>query len=159
LNGATFNNQSGATFTIENDESISSGGPIGTINNAGTFTKTTATGDTTIDAVFNNTGAMTVSDGTVTLEEGGSSTGTFTAAAAGTLEFSGGVHTLQAPSSVGGAGTVLISAGEVDVLCAAGGYAVTGTTTITTSANGSGVANFLTTSSSATLNVFNNATL
>ena len=52
-------------------------------NNAGTFTKTTATGSSYANVAFNNTGTTTITTGTMNLNGGGTSTGSFAAAAAG----------------------------------------------------------------------------
>jgi hypothetical protein len=100
--GAVFNNQAGASFTVQTDQPIFNiQGAAGVINNAGTFTKNTTTGTTTVTGVaFNNTGTVTVSSGKLALDGGGTSSGSFHAASAA-LDFGGGVS-LGAAATVSG---------------------------------------------------------
>jgi hypothetical protein len=130
--GAVFNNEAGASFTVNCDAGIFPSGAIGMFTNAGTFTKAAGTGTTTLDVVFNNTGTVNVASGTVLLESGGSGGGTFAAASGTTLTFGGGIFNLDAAPSttvISGAGSVLFSAsGETDV---AGIYNITGGTSVT----------------------------
>jgi hypothetical protein len=115
--GAVFINSSGATFTIQTDETIyNNGGATPSISNAGTITKNTTSGITTIEVPFTNTGAVNVSSGTVTLTAGGSDTETLAAASGATLNFDGGAFTITGSSaSLGGAGTIEISGGTVSI--------------------------------------------
>jgi hypothetical protein len=82
------------------------------------------TGTARLSEVIHNQGTVEVSSGTLTLRAGGSSPGVFSVVAPGTLDFGGGVHTLEAGSSVSGSGTVSASYGTVDVH---GAFALTGT--------------------------------
>jgi hypothetical protein len=135
-NGAVFNNQSTGTFTLMNDQGFLAFGLTSTVNNAGTFTKSPSTNTTEIDAVFNNTGAVNVSSGTLYLAGGGLSSGTFAVASGATLKFGGFFTLLASGSSVSGAGAVVFANGTADV---EGSYSTTGATSVT-----GGTVNFLT---------------
>lgn len=108
------------------------------ITNRGTFRKSggVGTSNTSIDPVFNNapTAAVDVTSGTLSLNGGGNSGGTFTVAANSTLQFGGGTHLLDAASTISGAGTNRISAGSVVL---GGAVSVTGGITVS-----GGAANF-----------------
>jgi uncharacterized repeat protein (TIGR01451 family) len=107
-NGAVFNNLPGATLDIQNDLRL--GGFLGgtdTFNNQGTLTRSVATGTFTIFAAFNNTGAVTVNTGTLTLANDSTSTGSFTVT--GTLHLSGGTHNFNAASTVTGSGSLILN--------------------------------------------------
>jgi hypothetical protein len=99
--GATFNDESGTTSGI----GLIISGTTGTVNNAGTWEKTSSTGTSTISAIFNNTGTsgnlanVAVATGILDLSNGG--TDVFTSySGAGTIEFGGGTRTLDANSSI-----------------------------------------------------------
>ena len=81
--------------------------------------------------------------GTLSLNSGGDSRGSFNAAVGGTLNFGGGPAVLEAASGVTGAGTVGFSAGTTSVN---GSYVVTGTTAIS-----GGEVDFNSTASSVTI--------
>ncbi len=99
-------------------------------NNAGTFRKSTGTGTTTVDVAFNNTGAVDVQSGTLSLSAGGSSVaGTFTSA--GTLDFSG-AWTTDAATTISTLDGRFSGAGNKDI---AGSYTSSGATTF----SGSGI--------------------
>ncbi|MBI2206185.1 MAG: hypothetical protein HYU41_20320 [Candidatus Rokubacteria bacterium] len=106
---ATLTNTS--TFTIAGDLDIASDGSGATFTNAGgaTLEKSTGTGVATIGSdpgavTFNNDGTVQVKAGTLRLQDGGTHSGSFTGA--GTLEFSGGTHTLTGISIVTTSGVV-----------------------------------------------------
>jgi hypothetical protein len=104
-NGATFNNN--GTFDVQSNVNFFAvGGATPTFNNSGTFRKSAGTGTTSIGAVFNDTGTVDVLAGTLALTNGGADSGAFTVAAGATLNFAGGVHDLDAASSIIGDGTV-----------------------------------------------------
>ncbi|HEV8199575.1 MAG TPA: MopE-related protein, partial [Candidatus Polarisedimenticolia bacterium] len=90
------------TWDIQNDRimSISSGGTTTFVNN-GTVRKTAGIGATSIFAAMNNASLVdiTVPGGTLGLDGGGTSTGSFTGSAGTTLRF-GGAATLDAGSSI-----------------------------------------------------------
>jgi hypothetical protein len=99
------------------------GGPR-TIYNVGLFRRTGAGGVSEIAEVFNNTGTVEVDSGTLSLQGGGSNSGTNAATGTATLNFSGGTHTLGASSWIRGDGTVGCSGGTVNF---SGTGAMTGT--------------------------------
>jgi hypothetical protein len=135
-NGAIINNLANGTFTVNNNQSFTSSGAIGTFNNAGTFRKTISSGPTTVNMIFNNSATGTVfvdNNGTLVLAGGGISTGSFVVtSAAGTLDFGGGNffrdYLLLTGSSVSGPGAVAFSGDSTTAI--AGTYAITGTTTV-----------------------------
>ena len=65
---ATLNNLMGATFDIQNNESMLS---VGTFNNMGTLTKSAGAAVTAITAVLNNSGTVDAQTGTLSLNGGG----------------------------------------------------------------------------------------
>ena len=120
------------TFTTTADNGIENFAGTTAFNNAGTFTKSTATGSSYCNVPFNNTGTVTINSGTMNLNGGGTSTGSFAAGATGTLNFGGGTQavTLAAGKSFSGAGTMGFTGGTTTV-GGAGTYSVTGTSNIT----------------------------
>ena len=66
--GGVFNNLAGAVFDVQNDEpfSFNLGGTPSVFNNAGTFRKTVAVGETIISVAFINTGTIDEQSGTLT---------------------------------------------------------------------------------------------
>ena len=128
--GASFNNN--GTFLAQNDQSLTNqGGAASAFNNAGTFTRNTATGTFSIalGGVFNNTGTVNVQTGTLFLNtpDAGNTTGDFNISSGATLQFNSN-YTLGATSDVSGAGTVQFSIGTVNV---GGTYNITGATSFT----------------------------
>jgi hypothetical protein len=155
INGTgTFDMANGGSFTNEGtvDDQVDLafyGGfgfpecvsPNASFSNSGTFIKSGGAGSTsfvslslgsacTTNVKFNNSGTVKVNSGTLSLEGGQSSGGSFTVAAGSTLDFSagGGAYTLDAASSVTGAGTGSFSGGTVSF--AAGAAYTTGATTV-----------------------------
>jgi hypothetical protein len=84
-----------------------------TITNAGTFRKSAGTGITTTTAVFNNTGTVEVQKGTLSLEGGGTSSGTFDIDSDATLQFNGGTHVWNGAIASSGGGVLKIASGTV----------------------------------------------
>src|SRR4029079_8120695 len=147
--GATINVS--GTWDVETDADFAnqSGGPaaINILANA-TLKKTVATGVTDINNPWavnvNLNGTLDVQSGTISLNGGGTSDGSYKASGAtAKLNFGGGTHTLNATSSVSGAGTIGFSSGPVNI---GGTYTVSGQTLI----NG-GTANFNAAASTGTL--------
>ncbi|MDQ6625711.1 MAG: choice-of-anchor D domain-containing protein, partial [Verrucomicrobiota bacterium] len=137
-NGAIFNNLAGATFNALTAQAIaySGTGTAATFNNAGTFNKTGTGTTTTIDAIFNNSSVVNITSGTLSLQRGGTDTGSFADASGATLTFGGGTHGMNAGASVAGAGAVNFSLGVVN-FASGSTYNISGLTTIN-----SGAANF-----------------
>jgi RHS repeat-associated protein len=151
LNGSAFNNQVGASLTIQNDAHWFSdvqfqfGYPDrpyshndgSTFINAGALTKSAGAGVTEFDVIFTNNGSVAVQQGTLSLAGDGSASGSFTVASGTTLgldSFAEGdgssshTMTLTGSSSISGAGTVRI--GDNATFNMAGSYNVTGATNL-----------------------------
>ncbi|HVM42401.1 MAG TPA: hypothetical protein VMT77_02790, partial [Gemmatimonadales bacterium] len=119
----------GATLDIQGTPTINNGlgGALSAIDVLGTLTRSTNPGPAVIGVALNDSGAVSVTAGTLRSANGGKSTGTFSVAAGDTLDFNGGADTLSAASRVTGAGTVSFTGGNVVTV---GGYNVTGTTLV-----------------------------
>jgi fibronectin-binding autotransporter adhesin len=117
----TLHNRAGALFEARPNATLFDSGDstTKTFNNAGTVRRTTGTGTTTWNGLFNNSGTLAGESGTVALNGGGTSAGVFTNLAGATIEFSGGTHTLNDGASFGGAGTNLVDGGTVNVAAGA----------------------------------------
>jgi hypothetical protein len=127
FSGGVFNNESGASFALQSDADFNALS-ASTFNNMGSFVKSPGTGTAHIQPTFNNSGTVDVKTGTLSLDGGGTSSGSFTAESGATLDFGGGTHDLSAAgSSIGGAGNVGFTGATVTI---GGMYAVTGTTSI-----------------------------
>ena len=104
--GAMFGNQAGASFSIIDDAWILDGGGSpdgGTFINAATLAKTGGT-TSVIGITLDNTGAINVQSGIISLQGGGSLGGTF--GLSGTVSLDGGDFNLENGLVVTGAGTV-----------------------------------------------------
>ena len=110
------------TFEHQSDASVSG---TGTFNNSGAFQRTTSAGNAAVSCFFNNTGAVDVQSGELSLQDSGTHTGSFDATGA-LLRFSGGTHSLSAATSVTGT-AVEVGNGTITMN---GSYAVTGSTTV-----------------------------
>ncbi len=130
-NLGVFQDQCTAQHEVQNGA-----GAAGSFNDDGSFIKSASSSQGTFlpGVSFNVTsGSVDVQTGTLELLGGGTDTGaTFTSEVGATLDF-GGSHTLDAASSVGGAGTVGFTASGTIAMAAT--YDVTGTT-IDASVNG-----------------------
>jgi hypothetical protein len=114
---ATLDNTAGATLDITGNGSVGQSGG-GTLTSAGTLEKTGGTGTSTIASSFINSGAITVTKGTLALASaGGTSTGgTFKVARGATLDLTGGASVAYGGTYTGtGQGTVALSAGTLAV--------------------------------------------
>jgi hypothetical protein len=78
--------------------------------NQGTFRKSGGTGTTALNLTFNNTGALDVQSGTVSVNNGGAGGGSFTVAAGSVLDFTSS-YTVKAGGVLTGAGTNQLSNG------------------------------------------------
>ncbi len=130
LDGAVFNNL--GTFLAETSGAFEQGsGAASSFNNQGSFTKSTSSGVVSFfTGVFFNdsSGTVDVQSGTLSLQGGGTDTsGTFTVESGTTLNL-GGSRTLDAASSIGGAGTVDFTGGASGTIGMDGTYDVTGAT-------------------------------
>ncbi len=130
--GAIFNNS--GSFDCQNaggNLQFQTGG--GSINNSGTFKKTTGANTVSINntgngtGTFNNTGTVSAQSGTLAIDCGGTGTGgTYTATGSGTLALGTGGTTLNldAASTINGSGTINFADGTINML---GTYNVAGT--------------------------------
>jgi hypothetical protein len=131
-NGSVISNMPGAILDIATDVDISNAGTNGpgAFYNAGLVRKSGgALGgySTAIQDVFYNTGVVEVRAGQLTLESGGSNSGSNGVWAGATLTFSGGTNILTAASILSGPGNFLCDDGLVDIN---GTYTITGTNTL-----------------------------
>ncbi|MDB9450743.1 hypothetical protein, partial [Dolichospermum circinale] len=107
-NTGTIEFQTGDIVNDYYDDSI-----IGTLNNSGTFKKTT-TDTATIDVAFNNTGTVNVEAGTLVLSGGGvSNGGTFNITSGKQLEINNSVYTFTNAARINGSGKFMISGGTL----------------------------------------------
>src|SRR3954471_8749961 len=107
--GATVNIGAGDVLNLTGD--VGSSNWVGGLwDNQGTINRTTATGTASFNNAVENDGAINVSSGKLSLQQGdgaGTSSGSYTAAAGATLEFWNGAYELAgATAGVGGAGTI-----------------------------------------------------
>src|SRR5215472_10175046 len=94
----TFNNP-GTVDNLNAKEGFYPTGIPGSINNTGTFKRTTGTGNANILCPFNNTGSVLVQSGSLTISGDGTHTGPFDATG-NTLTFGGGTQTFSAAATV-----------------------------------------------------------
>ena len=106
--GVTFNNLAGGTFDITADGRLS-GGATTPINNSGLFRQTAGSASTIVTVPFNNSGTLQVLTNTLSLNLGGTHTGTFSNAPSATLNLGGGSHVLAAGSLVAAGSAVNLS--------------------------------------------------
>ena len=104
---SVFNN----TGTFSDANAFNSTISGGTFNNGGTFNKQTNT-TTTMSSVFNNAATVNVNAGTMLMQSGGTSTGSFALATGAVMEFRNGAHTLNNVTT-SGAGTIQVSTDNV----------------------------------------------
>ncbi len=117
LTGRTLTSNAAATWSAPGSLA-----GTGTFTNSGTLTKSSggtssiSLMDGSLVSTFTNTGAVSVTNGTLELNISASSTGPFTVASGKTLRFTGS-HTFAdaANEIISGAGTVEFSAGTIDV--------------------------------------------
>jgi hypothetical protein len=114
-NAAVIQNQAGGVFDIQNDTGLTvSSGSTPTINNAGVFKKSGGAGITNIAWAMNNSGAVSVESGTLSLAAGGADSGLFSVAAGATLSFAGGTHNLNLGTTFSNAGAITITGATVN---------------------------------------------
>lgn len=137
LDSAVIRNRTGATWNLRSDANITVGDsvtPVPSFNNDGTLTKTAGSGVSTIQAVFNNTGAVQANQATLDFVSGCNSAcpGTWTVASGATLQFES--QSFIFSGAVGGAGAA--GAGSVNFASGSatltGSYNISGGTTVNT---------------------------
>ncbi|MCG3126315.1 MAG: hypothetical protein CHACPFDD_01147 [Phycisphaerae bacterium] len=115
-NGATLWNAGGLTVAHGNATLTHSGGAAATFDNSGTFRKQTGVGVTLVqDVVFNNSGLVDVSSGTLRLATTGQSRGRYALSPGTNLEMSSGSHTFNDGADVAGAGTLKLNGAALTV--------------------------------------------
>ena len=105
------------TMTLAGDVTINSNGVSNArIDNlAGrTISKSAGVAAASVNVILNNSGTVSVGQGLLKLRNGGSHNGTFAITNGSGLAFDGGVHQFLA-GSIGGTGTLALSAGTMDV--------------------------------------------
>lgn len=119
LNTDSRVNNAGA-FNVETDSDVQNFGLTSTFVNSGTLSKRNSTVTTAIGLPFNNVGGtIDVQTGTLMLNSGTSTGGTYNAAAGGLLDITGGGGAQQNISGTftgSGAGTVRFSGGTLNIL-------------------------------------------
>jgi uncharacterized repeat protein (TIGR01451 family) len=148
-NAGVINNNSGALFSVTNDQiiyqSCCSAGQA--FNNAGTFRKTVATGTTGINNNgFNNSGTVDIQSGTFNPFSGGTSTAVFNAASSGTFLFSANSYALGSGATLTGPGIFQVGGAQLNVsttaltvghlLLTSGTLNINGGASLSTSASG-----------------------
>ena len=104
--GALFDNQ--GIFNIQAADVGSNILGAGTFANSGTVTKSSNI-TTNILSLFNNTGQVNVTDGTLLLTNGGTDTGVYNISAGSFLQFAGGTRTLDNGANFTGDGTAVLA--------------------------------------------------
>ena len=119
---AQLTNQAGALYDITDDSTMYDGfGGQGTIDNAGTFRKSGGSGETWVSSVFNNTGTIAVTSGTIRFLGGGTfNGGTMNFANGGIVDLNHGDFYVQGSPSVSGDGALVISGGGAKGIVANG---------------------------------------
>lgn len=116
--GGTLTVGGGATFTATGNNIINfTAGAVPSFVNAGIFRKMTGSGTTTISnfVPFTNSGAVDVQSGTLSINGGGTSTGSLNAEPGATLQFGAGTFGITSGSGITGTGTTAINGGTVNV--------------------------------------------
>ena len=160
-NSSVFHNEASGVFDAQNAANTQifwSFGGLPSFNNDGLFKKTTTgAGITSFTGgiLFNNTGTADAQVGMIRIA-GGTSSGTFTAAAPATIEFNGGTHTMNG-ASITGDGVTLNGA----TINGTGFTILNGAvmTWLSGSMNGSSTAQVTTINSGGTLDIAGPATL
>ena len=138
--GAVITNLAGAIFDINFDGRLNVGTAPATFNNAGSLRKTAGIASANLIIPVNNSGTADVQSGTLSLDNGGTHSGTFKVSAGATLNLGGGTHTLSAATVISGPGTLGVSGGST--VTASGNFnpgstlnATAGTVTLAPSCN------------------------
>jgi hypothetical protein len=115
VGGGTIQNDAGANFNIQSDNSIEYNTGTTAFTNAGTVTKSITKGATYIQAPFTNTGTVSVQTGTLEFDGGGtSSAGAFTVASGATLQFGGSGTFTFTGGAYNAVGATSVVGGEAD---------------------------------------------
>jgi len=117
--GGIWNNFSGSTFDVEGDLTMSNAlaNPL-TFNNFGTLKKTSGGATASLNIAVNNPGLVNCLSGTFSLDNGGTSTGTFNANSACILNFGGGMQTFLGGANFTGSGLFRVNGGTLNFAAA-----------------------------------------
>jgi hypothetical protein len=112
----TFNNLAAGTFNIQGGLNYYTANTIASLapdilNNAGLLEQTSGGYTNTISAEFNNSGSISVQNGTLNLAGGGTETGTFAVSVGDFQGFGGPTFNFNNGTALSGAGTFEFSAG------------------------------------------------
>ena len=114
LSGATFTDATTGGLTIfTTNHGTGDTGVTAAVNNAGTFTKSGSAATSTISTLFNNTGTVNVTSGTLNLSGGGTDSGALNLSSGATVQFSS-AYTLDGASSKG-LGQILLASSTVTI--------------------------------------------
>ncbi len=106
-------NQAGAIFEMQSDAELEFATPDGgVLTNSGTLVKSAGTGISIIDVIFNNSGNVALTSGSLELRRNSSDDGGVIAVGAGsTFRLDEGTHDFSTASSITGSGGVRVSDG------------------------------------------------
>ena len=122
--GCTIQND--GLWDAQGDASMTFFAGSGTFTNAGTFRKSAGTGTTAFTIPFNSPGGIEIQAGTLSLNAGGTASGSITGSPGATLRIGAGVYTLSSASSVS-VSAASFDGGTVNVN---GAYAATSVTSV-----------------------------
>ncbi len=108
-------NLAGGLWDIRCDQSLAAyfGGTNAYFRNQGTLQKSTTAGTTSVTVPLHNGGLVTVSQGTLSVNNGGTVEGNYVALAGAVVNFSGGAFSYSTPPLLSGAGAFLFSGGTL----------------------------------------------
>lgn len=110
-NGAAVNNAGtfdcGWAANLNNN--INANGAAGTLNNTGIFTRSVGSGTTNVGVQFNNLNVVTVQAGTLSINGGGTQSGSFQVAMGAKLVFNGNNNTFATGTTFSGPGTTTLA--------------------------------------------------
>jgi hypothetical protein len=135
---------------------------LATFHNAGLVRKRIATGTTTFNTFFDNSGSVQAQTGTINFAGGGNLGGSFQANSGAAINFTGGTYTLSSPPNFQGPGTVQFTAGNLTLNAFTGTFTLNGITLVgdnTVAPTGTINLNGSPLGSGATLTIASNAVL
>src|ERR1039458_9103613 len=156
----TIWNQAGALFDIQCDQVVVNGILLATFHNAGLVRKRIATGTTTFNVFFDNSGSVQAQTGTINFAGGGNLGGSFQAGSGAAINFNVGTYTLSSPPNFQGPGPVQIATTTLNAFT--GTFTLSGSTLVgqnTVAATGTISLNGTSLGSGASLTIAKNAVL
>ncbi len=110
---SVITNEQNADFDLWSDANLLSSDGSAVFNNYGSFTKWSDSGESSIDAEFNNDGSLETAQGTLSLQNGGSLSGSVSVDAGSTLTLAGGSFNID--TNLTGSGLVEVAAATVNL--------------------------------------------